>query len=78
MCGCTRTTAVPACLVAEVVAWSSVQGIERVQLFVHEDNARAQAAYRRLGFARTGVIVAREQGNEVEMVRAGGGAPTQL
>jgi len=65
-------------LVAEVVAWSSVQGIERVQLFVHEDNARAQAAYRRLGFARTGVIVAREQGNEVEMVRAGGGAPTQL
>ena len=31
--------------------------VERVRLFVHEDNTRAEAMYRRAGFARTGEFV---------------------
>ncbi|MFI6880632.1 GNAT family N-acetyltransferase [Streptomyces sp. NPDC050400] len=37
-------------------AWT-VDGIDRVRLHVHEDNARAEAFYRRYGFARTGGVV---------------------
>ncbi|MDN3266374.1 GNAT family N-acetyltransferase [Streptomyces sp. MA15] len=38
--------------------WAWVQGAERVRLLVHEDNARALRAYRRAGFAETGVTTA--------------------
>jgi RimJ/RimL family protein N-acetyltransferase len=31
--------------------------LARVRLFVHEQNPRAQAAYRRIGFAPTGVVI---------------------
>ncbi|WP_030750655.1 GNAT family N-acetyltransferase [Streptomyces griseus] len=34
--------------------WSLEAGVERARLYVHEDNARAAAAYRRFGFAPTG------------------------
>jgi ribosomal protein S18 acetylase RimI-like enzyme len=41
-------------LVAPVAAWAGTQGAPSLHLEVHEDNARAQAAYRRLGFVLTG------------------------
>ncbi|MFJ6572422.1 GNAT family N-acetyltransferase [Streptomyces sp. NPDC091292] len=37
-------------------AWS-VDGIERVRLFVHQDNGRAEGFYRKVGFVPTGVTV---------------------
>ncbi|MFK0111291.1 GNAT family N-acetyltransferase [Streptomyces sp. NPDC091217] len=39
------------------VAWAREQGAERVRLLVHEDNARAQGAYRKAGFVPSGVTV---------------------
>jgi ribosomal protein S18 acetylase RimI-like enzyme len=41
-------------LVEAVAAWAIERGAGRLLLEVHEDNPRAQAAYRRLGFAETG------------------------
>lgn len=39
-------------------SWSSTEPqTERVRLFVHEDNARAEAMYGKVGFKRTGVSV---------------------
>lgn len=39
-------------------AWSLEEpALERVRLFVHEDNARAGAFYRRFGFRASGVVV---------------------
>ncbi|MBT2539425.1 GNAT family N-acetyltransferase [Streptomyces sp. ISL-44] len=39
-------------------AWSLEEpALERVRLFVHEDNARAEAFYRRFGFEATGTFV---------------------
>jgi RimJ/RimL family protein N-acetyltransferase len=37
--------------------WSWERGAERVRLLVHEDNGRAQAAYRKAGFVPSGVVV---------------------
>ncbi|MER7170946.1 GNAT family N-acetyltransferase [Streptomyces mesophilus] len=38
--------------------WSwSVEGVERARLFVHQDNHRAQAAYKKIGFERSGGVV---------------------
>ncbi|WP_028660868.1 GNAT family N-acetyltransferase [Nocardioides insulae] len=48
--------------------WLAEQGMTRIRLFVHTDNARAQAAYRRLGFETTGVSTATTAGEELEMV----------
>ncbi|MDG4858441.1 GNAT family N-acetyltransferase [Streptomyces sp. T-3] len=40
------------------VDWSfSLDGLERVRLYVHEENARAEAAYRKIGFERSGRVV---------------------
>ncbi|MES4886400.1 GNAT family N-acetyltransferase [Streptomyces sp. NPDC096012] len=39
------------------VSWAWKQGAERVRLFVHADNARAQGAYRKLGFEPSGLVV---------------------
>lgn len=45
-------------LVAEVVRWARQDaGAERVRLFVTDNNERAAAFYRRLGFAETGVSI---------------------
>ncbi|MER5753201.1 GNAT family N-acetyltransferase [Streptomyces sp. NPDC002088] len=46
------------------VEWAWERGVERVRLLVHEDNARAQAAYRKLGFAPSGVTVPYVHGEE--------------
>ncbi|SFC41969.1 Ribosomal protein S18 acetylase RimI [Nocardioides terrae] len=56
-------------LVDEIAVWAAGQGIERLRLLVHEDNARARAAYGKLGFVATGVVVVLEAGNELEMRR---------
>ena len=56
-------------LVDELEAWGRPGGITRLRLLVHERNARAQAAYRKLGFEPTGLVVPLEAGNELEMVR---------
>ncbi|MET7456586.1 GNAT family N-acetyltransferase [Streptomyces sp. NPDC005574] len=49
--------------------WAWGQGVERVRLIVHEDNARAQSFYRKAGFLPTGVTVpiAGSEGRELEM-----------
>ncbi|GGY74942.1 N-acetyltransferase [Streptomyces olivaceoviridis] len=39
------------------VSWAWERAAERVRLFVHEDNARAQGAYRKMGFAPSGLVV---------------------
>jgi ribosomal protein S18 acetylase RimI-like enzyme len=36
------------------LAWSWKAGLERVRLFVHEKNGRAEAFYRKAGFLPTG------------------------
>ncbi|MFE9839857.1 GNAT family N-acetyltransferase [Streptomyces sp. NPDC005551] len=42
-------------LLDAALEWSWRLGLERVRLFVHERNSRAEAAYRKAGFAPTGV-----------------------
>lgn len=45
-------------LFGAAVEWAfSLDGLERVRLHVHEDNARAEAAYRKIGFERSGRAV---------------------
>ncbi|MGW1768612.1 GNAT family N-acetyltransferase [Streptomyces sp. NPDC002073] len=45
-------------------AWSlESPALERVRLFVHEDNGRAQAFYRRAGFTFTGTVVPMPEGD---------------
>ncbi|MEV0844925.1 GNAT family N-acetyltransferase [Streptomyces sp. NPDC049954] len=53
------------------VDWATGIGVRRIRLFVHEDNGRAAAAYRKLGFVPTGVRVVGDHGNELEYVRKG-------
>ncbi|WP_225098121.1 GNAT family N-acetyltransferase [Streptomyces sp. CoH27] len=51
------------------VEWAWQRGAERVRLLVHEDNGRAQGAYRKVGFVPSGVLVSlaqNEAGSEVE------------
>lgn len=53
------------------VSWAWQQGAERVRLFVHADNARAQGAYRKAGFKPSGLAVTftkDEAENELEFV----------
>ncbi|WP_093696793.1 GNAT family N-acetyltransferase [Streptomyces sp. 2231.1] len=53
------------------VEWAWQRGAERVRLFVHADNARAQSAYRKVGFVPSGLVVAftKDEGeNEREFV----------
>lgn len=57
-------------LVDGLVAWAGDLGIDRVRLHVHTDNARARAAYQKLGFAETGESIRLDVGLELEMVRA--------
>ncbi|MFF9089966.1 GNAT family N-acetyltransferase [Streptomyces sp. NPDC014991] len=51
--------------------WAWQQRAERVRLIVHEDNVRAQGAYRKVGFVPSGLVVAfthDESENELEFV----------
>lgn len=58
-------------LVEAARAWARTRGCDAMLLDVHEDNARARAAYERLGFAPTGHVWAGPHGPEVEMVHTG-------
>ena len=51
------------------LAWARSLGLRRARLFVHHDNTRAQAAYRRLGFLPTGRTATVPSGTELEMAR---------
>ncbi|MFB7996889.1 GNAT family N-acetyltransferase [Streptomyces sp. NPDC056002] len=54
-----RGSGVSEALFLAAVKWArSLEGLERVRLYVHQDNARAQAFYRRFGFRRSGASVA--------------------
>ncbi|MDT3343923.1 GNAT family N-acetyltransferase [Microbacterium aquilitoris] len=56
-------------LVAEASVWAETAGADGLTLDVHIDNARAQAAYRRLGFTATGLALDTEVGREIQMHR---------
>ncbi|STX13933.1 putative acetyltransferase [Kytococcus sedentarius] len=49
--------------------WARERGLGALSLWVHEDNARARAAYARLGFRPTGVTADEAMGPELEMER---------
>jgi RimJ/RimL family protein N-acetyltransferase len=64
-----RGTGVTPALFDAAVAWSwelAEPPVQRVRLYVHEDNARAQAFYEKAGFKRTGNTVDAEAGREFE------------
>lgn len=50
--------------------WASARGARELALDVHQDNARAQRAYTRLGFLATGSTSLGPNGVELEMLRA--------
>ncbi|MBN9606842.1 MAG: GNAT family N-acetyltransferase [Actinomycetales bacterium] len=56
-------------LAAAVSGWARERGHTALWLDVHEANARARAAYRRLGFVETGERITGEAGVEFEMRR---------
>jgi RimJ/RimL family protein N-acetyltransferase len=53
----------------ECAAWAADGGLTGLTLEVHVDNHRAQAAYERCGFTRTGEITELANGHEYVMVR---------
>jgi RimJ/RimL family protein N-acetyltransferase len=55
--------------IGAVVDWGQGQGAERARLYVHADNPRAQAAYVKAGFARTGMTFESKVGPEVELAK---------
>ncbi|MEV0569048.1 GNAT family N-acetyltransferase [Dactylosporangium sp. NPDC050588] len=61
-----RGTGLALALFDAAVAWSRTQPVDRVRLYVHESNARAQALYEKAGFKRTGVEVTLSAGPEFE------------
>jgi GNAT superfamily N-acetyltransferase len=56
-------------LMDAAAAWARDAGRPTLALDVHQDNARAQRAYERLGFVRTGQTSTSPNGTEIEMVR---------
>ena len=50
--------------------WAAERGFDSLTLGVHQDNARAQGAYRRAGFVPSGVEYTGPIGPELELVRA--------
>jgi len=56
-------------LIAAASDWAEAAGADGLSLDVHVDNARAQAAYRRLGFVATGLALDTEVGREIQMHR---------
>ncbi|VXC19372.1 Protein N-acetyltransferase, RimJ/RimL family [Microbacterium sp. 8M] len=53
----------------ECAAWAADHGYTELTLEVHVDNHRAQAAYERCGFTRTGEITELANGREYVMAR---------
>jgi GNAT superfamily N-acetyltransferase len=64
-----RGTGLLARLLDAAAEWARAAGLDVLSLDVHADNARAQAAYRRAGFAPTGVTFTSVIGPELEMAR---------
>jgi GNAT superfamily N-acetyltransferase len=58
-------------LVADAAAWAADAGVDALTLEVHVDNARARAAYRRIGFVETGLVLDTPAGREIQMQRPG-------
>ncbi|NUU19126.1 GNAT family N-acetyltransferase [Cellulomonas humilata] len=56
-------------LLDEAARWSRDRGFDELALGVHQDNARAQGAYRRAGFVPSGITFTGSIGPELEMVR---------
>lgn len=52
-----------------IAEWARLGGVDALTLDVHTDNARAQAAYAKIGFAPTGVTSASTIGLELQMRR---------
>jgi GNAT superfamily N-acetyltransferase len=69
-----RGTGLAQDLFAAAVAWARTEATPlatRIRLYVHQDNSRAEAFYRKLGFARTGHSVpvpGDESSAEIELV----------
>ncbi len=59
-------------LLAAIQAWASANGVERLRLYVHADNHRARATYRRCGFTESGRSFTGKIGQEIEMARVHG------
>ncbi|MCC2032115.1 GNAT family N-acetyltransferase [Microbacterium allomyrinae] len=57
-------------LLTAAAEWAGSLGLAQIFLDVHRDNARAQAAYRRCGFAPTGETLSSPIGPEIVMGRA--------
>lgn len=55
-------------LFAAALEWARGVGLERARLLVHEENGRAEAFYRRVGFVSSGVTVEADAGRELEYV----------
>jgi RimJ/RimL family protein N-acetyltransferase len=56
-------------LLDAAASWAAGHGLGMLHLSVHADNARAQTAYRRAGFAPTGVRFTGPIGPELEFAR---------
>ncbi|GLI27478.1 hypothetical protein ARHIZOSPH14_17200 [Agromyces rhizosphaerae] len=56
-------------LLDAAASWAASRGLAALTLDVHVDNLRAQAAYRRCGFASTGVEFTSSIGPELQMRR---------
>jgi GNAT superfamily N-acetyltransferase len=64
-----RGRGVLARLVSAASEWAGARGCGILFLDVHEDNARARAAYAGLGFVPTGGTIVGQNGRELEMSR---------
>jgi RimJ/RimL family protein N-acetyltransferase len=56
-------------LLQAVADWLRESGLDRVRLYVHADNLRAQRAYEKSGFRPTGRQISSTVGPEIEMAR---------
>ena len=66
-----RGTSLLGRLVDAAAEWAEERGVPELSLDVHRDNARARAAYRRLGFVPTGETFVSTIGPELVLVRPG-------